>query len=161
MPPRLYQQTLGFLLNDTSRLLRKRFEQRARGFGLTRAQWQALAYLSRNEGIQQSALADILELEPITLGRIIDRLEAAGLLQRRRHKSDRRIWQLYLEPKAHDLLEHMSAIGDATRAEALEGVSEEDRAVLTRVLSAMKSNLIVACEKPHEEAQAARRASNG
>ena len=154
-----YQQTLGFLLNDTSRLLRKRFEQRARGFGLTRAQWQALAYLARNEGIQQSALADILELEPITLGRIIDRLEAAELIQRRRHKTDRRVWQLHLEPKAHALLTHMFEIGDATRAEALAGVSEDDRLVLTRILTTMKSNLIAACEKPVEDT--ARRASHG
>jgi MarR family transcriptional regulator, transcriptional regulator for hemolysin len=156
-----YQQTLGFLLNDTSRLLRKRFEQRARGFGLTRAQWQALAYLARNEGIQQSALADILELEPITLGRIIDRLEAAELIQRRRHKTDRRVWQLYLEPKAHDLLKHMFVIGDATRTEALAGVSEQDRETLTRILTTMKSNLIVACEQPVDDAPQARRGSHG
>jgi DNA-binding MarR family transcriptional regulator len=161
MPPGPYQQTLGFLLNDTSRLLRKRFEQRARGFGLTRAQWQALAYLARNEGIQQSALADILELEPITLGRIVDRLEAAELIQRRRHETDRRAWRLFLEPKAHDLLTHMFVIGDATRAEALDGVSEEDRAVLTRVLSRMKSNLIAACETPAGEPQPMKEAVNG
>jgi DNA-binding MarR family transcriptional regulator len=160
MAPGPYQQTLGFLMNDTSRLLRKRFEQRARGFGLTRAQWQALAYLARNEGIQQSALADILELEPITLGRIIDRLEAAELIQRRRHKTDRRVWQLYLEPKAHDLLTHMFVVGDATRAEALAGVSEEDRAALTRILTTMKTNLVSACEKPVDETPA-RRASHG
>ena len=91
-----YQQTLGFILNDTARLLRKRFEQRARHLGLTRAQWQVLSYLARNEGIQQSALAEILEVEPITLGRILDRLEAAGLIQRRRHAADRRIWRLHL-----------------------------------------------------------------
>lgn len=161
MPPGPYQQTLGFLLNDTSRLLRKRFEQRARGFGLTRAQWQALAYLARNEGVQQSALADILELEPITLGRILDRLEAAELIQRRRHETDRRAWRLFLEPKAHDLLTHMFVIGDATRTEALDGVSEADRAVLTRVLCRMKSNLIAACETPAGEAQPMKEAVNG
>ena len=79
-------------------------------------------------------LADTLEVEPITLGRILDRLEAAELIERRRHARDRRIWQLFLRPKAHDLLAHMFVIGDATRGEALEGVSEDDRATLTRMI---------------------------
>ena len=156
-----YQQTLGFILNDTARLLRKRFEQRARGLGPTRAQWQALSYLARNEGIQQSALADILELEPITLGRILDRLEAAELIKRRRHPHDRRVWRLYLEPKAHDLIAQMFAVGEATRAEALEGVSEEERAQLTRILQKMKSNLIAACEKPVCRASVVPEAAHG
>ncbi len=161
MAPGPYQQTLGFILNDTARLLRKRFEQRARGLGPTRAQWQVLSYLARNEGIQQSALADILELEPITLGRIVDRLEVADLIQRRRHPHDRRIWQLHLEPKAHDLLTQMFLVGDATREEALRGLSEDDRVTLTRILAAMKSNLIAACEKPVEAAQEPREVAHG
>ena len=156
-----YQQTLGFILNDTARLLRKRFEQRARYIGLTRAQWQALAYLARNEGIQQSALADILELEPITLGRILDRLEAAELIERRRHAADRRVWLLHLRPKAHELIKEMFAIGDATREEALSGVSEADRQALTRILIAVKSNLVDACDRPVEDAAPARRSSHG
>ena len=161
MPSGPYQQTLGFILNDTARLLRKRFEQRARHLGLTRAQWQALAYLARNEGIQQSALAEILELEPITLGRILDRLEAAELVERRRHAADRRVWLLHLKPKAHALMADMFDIGDATRAEALAGVSEADRATLTRILIAMKANLADACGRPIDDAAPARRASHG
>ncbi|MFT4098678.1 MAG: MarR family transcriptional regulator [Rhodoblastus sp.] len=161
MPPGPYQQTLGFILNDTARLLRKRFEQRARHIGLTRAQWQALAYLARNEGIQQSALAEILEVEPITLGRILDRLEAADLIERRRHAADRRVWLLHLQPKAHALIKDMFEIGDATREEALAGVSGPDREALTRILIAMKANLAEACGKPVEGALPARRASNG
>ena len=125
-----YQQTLGFILNDTARLLRKRFEQRARHLGLTRAQWQVLSYLARNEGIQQSALAEILELEPITLGRILDRLEAAELIERRRHAADRRVWLLHLKPKAHALMTDMFDLADATSAEALAAVTEADRATL-------------------------------
>lgn len=161
MPSGPYQQTLGFILNDTARLLRKRFEQRARHLGLTRAQWQALAYLARNEGIQQSALADILELEPITVGRILDRLEAAEMIERRRHAADRRVWLLHLRPKAHALIKDMFDIGDATRAEALAGVSETDRETLTRILIRMKANLAEACSTPVEGAAPARRASNG
>jgi DNA-binding MarR family transcriptional regulator len=77
------QPNLGFVLHDVARLLRKRFEQRVRGFGLTRSQWQVLVHLAQHEGINQVGLAEILEIEPITLLRILDRLEAAGLVERR------------------------------------------------------------------------------
>ena len=80
MPDNL-DRHLGFLLHDVARLLRKRFEQKARGMGLTRAQWQVLAHLARREGIHQGGLADILDIEPITLVRILDRLEAASLVE--------------------------------------------------------------------------------
>src|SRR3981189_2401419 len=79
--------TLGFLLHDVARLLRKRFEQNARGSGLTRSQWQVLAYLAQNEGINQSGLADLLEIEPITLGRIVDKLQTLGLIEHHPHPS--------------------------------------------------------------------------
>lgn len=138
------ERTLGFLLHDVARLLRKRFEQNARDLGLTRAQWQVLAHLARNEGIHQGGLAEILELEPISLGRILDRLQAAGLVERRPHPKDRRVWLLFLRPKAHPVLERMRAIGAATRAEALAGVPEPEREQLMRTLSAMKENLIAA-----------------
>ena len=135
------QPTFGFLLNDAARLMSKRFGQRARTAGLTRAQWQVLAYLARNEGIQQSALADMLEIEPITLVRILDRLEEAGFVERRRHPTDRRVWQLFLMQKTHSILETMLEMGDATRQEALAGISEADRAVLTRCLETIRKNL--------------------
>ena len=140
--------TLGFLLNDTARLLRKRFEQNARDSGLTRAQWQALSYLARNEGIQQSALADILDVEPITLARMIDRLEAASLVERRNHPTDRRVWQLFLKPAANELIAAMREIGEATRLEALADISDSDQETLTRVLTQMKANLAAACSAP-------------
>src|SRR5258705_8651241 len=82
--------TLGFLLHEVARLLRRRFEQNARGSGLTRSQWQVLAYLANNEGINQSGLAELLEIEPITLGRILDKLQIMGLIERRPDSSDRR-----------------------------------------------------------------------
>src|SRR6478672_13626425 len=96
--------TLGFLLHDVARLLRKRFEQRARDLGLTRSQWQTLAYLNVNEGIHQSGLAEILEVEPITLVRILDKLQERGLIERRQHPSDRRIWLLFLKEAARPLI---------------------------------------------------------
>src|SRR5919199_3052669 len=114
-------RTLGFLLHDVARLLRKRFEQKARGLGLTRAQWQVLAHLAEREGIHQGALAEILEIEPITLVRILDRLQAAGLIERRPHARDRRIWLLHLTPKARPALAEIRELGRETRAEALQG----------------------------------------
>jgi MarR family transcriptional regulator for hemolysin len=135
------EKSLGFLLHDVARLLRKRFEQKAKGLGLTRSQWQILAHLAHNDGIQQGALADLLELEPISLVRILDRLEEAGFVERRAHPKDRRVWQLYLQPKAHPLLTQMREIGSVTIAEALDGVTVADRDRLIDVLTTMKSNL--------------------
>src|SRR3546814_4821449 len=83
-------RSLGFLLNDVSRLMRRNLNRRVQALGLTQSQWRALAYLSRQEGINQVTLADTLEVQPITLARLIDRLEAAGWVERRRHPSDRR-----------------------------------------------------------------------
>lgn len=137
-------QTLGFLVSDVARLLRKRFEQRARGLGLTRSQWQVLAYLSRNEGIQQGALAEMLEVEPITLGRILDRLEASALVERRPHPTDRRVWRLHMTPAAHPLLEQIRLIGAEARSDALAGIPDDDQARLAEMLSAMRCNLTAA-----------------
>lgn len=139
------QPTLGFLLHDVARLLRKRFEQRAKSFGLTRSQWQVLAYLSNNEGIHQGGLADILEIEPITLVRILDKLAERGLIERRQHPKDRRIWLLYMCDAALPLLDAMRQIGELTRGEALGGVSPEQREQLFAILSTMKTNLVQAC----------------
>ena len=137
--------TLGFLLHDVARLLRKRFEQRAKDMGLTRSQWQTLAYLSNNEGIHQAGLAEILEVEPITLVRILDKLAERGLVERRQHPNDRRLWLLFMREDARPLLDDMRSIGDQTRTEALEGVSAEEQARLYKLLALMKSNLVQAC----------------
>lgn len=147
--------TLCFLLNDAARLLRKRFEQKARNFGLTRAQWQALAYLSRNEGVSQGALAELLDIEPITLGRTIDRLEAQQLVERRPHERDRRIWRLYLRDAARPLLVAIKPIAEETRLEAFAGVAEADRETVMRALEAMRLNLIEASGAPARERERA------
>jgi DNA-binding MarR family transcriptional regulator len=143
--------TLGFLLHDVARLLRKRFEQRAKCLGLTRSQWQTLAYLSSNEGIHQGRLAEILEIEPITLVRILDKLAARGLIERRQHPTDRRIRLLYMREDAHPILAEIRELGSATRGEALVGVSVEQREQLFQMLSAMKTNLVQACRTPVAE----------
>jgi len=140
--------TLGFALHDSARLMRKRFEQRARHVGLTRSQWQVLAMLSKNEGIHQKGLADLLELESITLVRLLDKMAERGLLERRSHPTDRRLSLLFLTAQAHPLLELMRDMGRSTRLEATAGFSEEEEQLLLQMLRRMRSNLIEACSLP-------------
>jgi MarR family transcriptional regulator for hemolysin len=140
--------TLGFLLHDVARLLKKRFEQNSQGSGLTRSQWQVLTYLAQNEGINQKGLAELIEIEPITLGRIVDKLEAMGLIERHPHPTDRRTWLLHLMPDAHTKLEQVRELGEVIRNEALAGVSEIDRQRLLKTLQALKANLTEACDAP-------------
>jgi MarR family transcriptional regulator for hemolysin len=140
--------TLGFLLHDVARLLRKRFEQHTKGCGLTRSQWHVLAYLARNEGINQTGLAELLDIEPITVGRLVDKLQAMGLIERRPAPSDRRVWLLYSTPAAAPQLAHLRELGDVTRGEALADVSETDREHLAALLQVLKVNLTEACDRP-------------
>ncbi len=135
-------RSLGFLLHDVSRLLRRRFDQRAQALGLTRAQWSVIAHLYRNEGITQSALADLLEVEKITLARAIDRLEAAGWVERRPHPSDRRANCLYLTDKAYPIFDRMRELSMEVRAEALAGIKPADLERLVGTLLQIKGNLL-------------------
>jgi len=139
---------ISFVLHDVARLLRKRFEQRSRASGLTRAQWQVLAYLSRQEGIHQNRLADLIEIMPITLARLLDKMEARGFIERRPNPADRRAWLLYLTPQAHPLLEIMLSNGQKTRDEAFVGLSADAQQHLLQTLSLVKSNLLEACAQP-------------
>jgi MarR family transcriptional regulator, transcriptional regulator for hemolysin len=135
------KDTIGFLLNDAARLMRKDFERRTRSLGLTRAQWQTLFHLARNEGCNQTTLADLLEVEPITLARTIDRLELSGLVERRADPSDRRARLLFLGERAHPLLEELRALGAETREIALAGISDDERTLLMTLLTKMRANL--------------------
>src|SRR5689334_11950907 len=92
--------SLGSLLNDVSRLMRKKFDQRAKELRLTRAQYYLLAKLARHEGIKQVELAELLEVEPISAARLVDRMEAAGWVERRADPADRRARRVFLAPKA-------------------------------------------------------------
>ena len=134
-------RSLGFLLGDVSRLVRKRFDERARALELTRAQWRVLAQLRRREGINQRELADILEIENITLTRHIDRLEAKGLIERRLDPNDRRARCLYLKRKTDAVLDKLRALSERTRQEALHGISEQDAEGLIDLLLKIKSNM--------------------
>ena len=140
--------TLGFLLHDVARLLKRRFERHARGSGLTRSQWQVLAYLSLHEGINQSGLAELLEIEPITLGRIVDKLQIFELVERRPDPCDRRAWLLHLTPAAGPKLTLLYELGVVTRGEALAGVPDADIEHLLKTLQALKANLVDACVAP-------------
>jgi DNA-binding MarR family transcriptional regulator len=133
--------SLGFLISDLSRLMRKRFDDRARLIGATRPQWRTLAILSRHEGINQGGLADLLEIEPITLCRMIDRLEEAGKVERRRDPDDRRAWRIYLTDKARPIIDQLHRIGDEMIEEALTGIDDVQRTALSDSLNIMRTNL--------------------
>jgi MarR family transcriptional regulator for hemolysin len=136
-------RSLGFLLGDVSRLIRQRFDDRADGLGLTRAQWRVLAQLRRREGINQSALAEILEIEPITLVRHIDRLVAKDFVERRPDPKDRRAWKLHLKEEVLPVLDRLRIISEQTLDEAMQGISAEQRERLIDALLVMKTNLVV------------------
>ncbi|UVJ45752.1 MarR family transcriptional regulator [Pseudomonas sp. LS1212] len=142
--------TVGFLLHDVARLMRKRFEQRARNLDLTRSQWQVLAKLSVNEGIHQKGLADLLEIESITLVRLLDKMQERGLIERRKHPTDRRLSLLFLTPAAHPLLDIMRGLGEQTRSEAMADFTEAEREQLLQMLTRMKEQLLHACTLPVE-----------
>lgn len=135
------QESLAFLLSDTSRLLRRRFNARARSLGVSRAQWQVLFALSRNEGINQTGLADYLEVETITLCRMVDRLADAELLERRPDPADRRAWRLHLTDAARPLLDRLKSVGDDVVAEGVAGIDATQLATAIEALTAIRTNL--------------------
>lgn len=135
------QESLAFLLKDVSRLLRRRFDARARAFGVSRAQWEVLFALSRNEGINQTGLADYLEVETITLCRMVDRLGEAGLVERRADPADRRAWRLHLTDAARPLVDKLKVLGDTVVAEALTGVDADQLAASVAAMTTMRANL--------------------
>ncbi|CAN5252481.1 MarR family winged helix-turn-helix transcriptional regulator [soil metagenome] len=126
---------------DVARLMRRSFDERARGIGVTRPQWRVLSVLSRHEGINQGRLADMLEVEPITLCRMVDRLQDAGLIERRRHATDRRAWCLHLTDRALDLIGELRPLAEELLDSALDGISADDRGALERALDQMRRNL--------------------
>lgn len=148
----MVMENLGAVLSDSSRLLRRAFDARARGAGMTRPQWQVLTTLRRSQGLNQAGLADQLEVEPITVCRMVDRLQEAGYVERRADPSDRRSWRLYLTPRAEGLLAQLRPLADALVEEALEGVTAEERETLRTALEKIRENL---SRRPAETASAA------
>jgi MarR family transcriptional regulator for hemolysin len=130
-----------FDVSETALVLRRAFDRRAAALGVTRAQWRALARLSREDGMRQVALADALDVEPITLCRMVDRLEEAGLVERRADETDRRAWRIHLTPAAGPILERLRALAEDFLADALEGVSTAEQAAARNILARVRANV--------------------
>lgn len=135
-------RNFGFVLKDASRLYSKRFEERAQNLSLTLPQCKALAILSKNEGISQKRLSELSDIEPMTLVRILDRMEADGWIERRADPSDRRARSLYVTGKASPILDQIWQVGAQVRNEALNGITAEERAVLLGLLERVHENLL-------------------
>jgi len=135
------EDSVGSMLADVSRLMRRSFDERARGIGVTRPQWQVLLVLRRHEGCNQGTLAEWLDAEPITVCRMLDRLEDAQLVQRRQDPADRRAWRLFLTAKGKRLLEDLQPIGVEVMAAALEGIGANERDALRQTLDRIRQNL--------------------
>jgi MarR family transcriptional regulator for hemolysin len=144
--PATLQPNIGAMLHDVARLIRRRFERRARQTGLpiTRQQARALLHIARHEGLSQAAVATMLDIEPIALVRMLDRLHEEGLVDRHPHPTDRRVRTLWLTPLAWDVLDRVLALNAETREAACAGLSPAARKMLMQALAHMKGNLIVA-----------------
>jgi MarR family transcriptional regulator, transcriptional regulator for hemolysin len=148
-----FHRDLLFLLHDVARLLRVDADKRARLHGMTRAQWAILIWLERQPGISQKELSELLEVEPITVARLIDRLEARGMVERRPDPRDRRIWRLHLLRPARDVLHEIDEqLADMARI-VTAGINEEAIEVMTEALMRMKATLT-------QEAHASRRSAD-
>ncbi len=137
-------EMLGFNIQDIARLARRDFDRllQASGVNLTQAQWRSLGIVSKKPGINQSALADILEMQPISVARLIDRMEAAGWMERRPDPDDRRAVCLYVTDMAAPTLKTIKATAQDIRARMLKGVSKADIETTAHVLAAIRANIV-------------------
>ena len=134
-------ETIGFLLNDSARLFRRAFNARTRDSGITALQWRLITYLKRHEGIRQGPLAELIEVEPITLSRMVDRLAEGGLVERRADPTDRRAWRLYLTPRAAAVLNGIRDIAQGLTDDATEGLSAAECEQLAALVERVRANL--------------------
>jgi MarR family transcriptional regulator for hemolysin len=135
-----------FLIYDTAQLMRRRADSRAREVGMTRAQWAVLARLERQPGISQNALAQLTDVEPITVGRLIDRLEASGHVERQPDPNDRRVWRLRLTAKATGLLTEIHQFRRELHDQVVEGLDAKTHQALICGLQRIRTNLSAAKE---------------
>ena len=133
-------ETLPFEIAETAHSLRKAFDRLATGLGVTRAQWKVLFKLTRTPGLRQVELADMLDLEPITLCRIVDRLEEAGLVERARDPDDRRAWRLHVTDEAQPLIEKLQAVGAELVQQAFAGIDPDEIETTRNVLARAREN---------------------
>ena len=141
MPTFPVKREIAFNIMDVARMLRTYADQRARQFGISRAQWVVLVRLDRSEGLKQSELAEILDLQPISLTRLLDRLAENGLIERRPDPNDRRANRLYLKPAARPLLIELADLAQELMETVLEGLDDDANDRLLRNLVAIKDNL--------------------
>lgn len=141
------KRELAFNINDVARLLRTYADQMAAGYGLTRAKWAVLARLDRFEGLKQNELADMLDLQPISLTRLLDGLSENGLIERRSDPNDRRAKRLFLTPAARPLLDRLSELGEQLMTTALAGLDQSETSALLTSLTTIKENLRQAVQK--------------
>ncbi|HMA55607.1 MAG TPA: MarR family transcriptional regulator [Pseudolabrys sp.] len=155
MPPQPPKREFAFTIMDVARLLKTYADQRARQFGISRAQWAVLMRIDRNEGLKQSELAEMLDLQPITLTRLLDRLADNGLIERRADPNDRRANRLYLKPAAKPLLGRLADLGADMMETVLEGISSTSIERMLKEFSAVKDNLRSAIAANANQQQAA------
>jgi DNA-binding MarR family transcriptional regulator len=132
---------IGSLFIDVARLFRAEFRRRAEHIGLTQPQWQAIATLARAPGLSQAALAERLEVHPVTVTALIDRLETSGWVRRDNDAGDRRAFRLFLTDKAEPVTSEMWRLGSEARDHALDGLNKAERAQLEALLVRVKNNL--------------------
>jgi MarR family transcriptional regulator, transcriptional regulator for hemolysin len=135
------QREFAFLLSDVARLLRTITDQRAKDVGSSRARWAVLVRIERCEGQSQNELASSLDIQPITLGRLVDKLCDEGLVDRRPDPADRRIKRLHLTERAHPVLQQLSAMGAEMMGKALAGIDGAALEGMIRDLGLIKENL--------------------
>jgi DNA-binding MarR family transcriptional regulator len=133
--------TLGYLVIDIVRMMSLRFDQRARAVGVTRAQWSLIAALVRSEGATQAQLAEWMQVAPISVGRLVDRMERAGWLERRAEPGDRRAYRIYLTDKAHAIRPELRRLSAQTEKEALAGLDEPTQLRLLASLETVRAGL--------------------
>jgi DNA-binding MarR family transcriptional regulator len=133
-------ETIPFEIGETAHSLRKAFDRLALGLGVTRAQWKVLFKLTRRPGLKQVELADLLDLEPITLCRIVDRLEEAGRVERTRDPEDRRAWKLHVTAQAQPLVDKLQAVGAELVGHAFSGIDPEEIEITRKVLARVREN---------------------
>lgn len=138
---RSHADSLGFLVSDVTRLMRREFKTRLEGSLLTFAQARALVYVARNEGIRQVDLAELLEVQPMTLARLVDQLATVGLVERRADPVDRRAYRIHLTPAARPQLAAIDQVVVAVRKDALRGLTKDETAALSLALIRMRDNL--------------------
>jgi DNA-binding MarR family transcriptional regulator len=133
--------TLGYLVLDVARMMSANFEARTRSIGVTRAQWSLIGALVRAEGCNQAQLAELMQITPISLGRLVDRMEAAGWVERRAEAGDRRSYRLFLTAKAHAIRPALRRLSDATQDEALAALDPAARRQLLDSLAQVRATL--------------------